>query len=155
MCSSDLWAGSQNPIDAFIARRLEHEHLEPAPEADRHTLIRRVSLDLTGLPPAPGEVASFVDDDRPDAYVRLVDKLLASPHFGERWARWWLDLAHYGDSDGYLTDQLRPQAWRYRQWVVDAFNRDLPFDRFTIHQLAGDLVERQDRKSTRLNSSHT
>ncbi|HND56141.1 MAG TPA: DUF1549 domain-containing protein, partial [Pirellulaceae bacterium] len=92
------------------------------------------------LPPSPLEVEAFVHDARPDAYERLVDRLLESEHFGERWARWWLDLAHYGDSDGYLQDFLRPVAWRYRQWVVDAFNRDLPFDEFTVQQLAGDLL---------------
>ncbi len=103
-------------------------------------MIRRLSFDLIGLPPSPLEVDAFVHDPRPDAYERIVDRLLGSEHFGERWARWWLDLAHYADSDGYLQDFIRPTAWRYRQWVVDAFNRDLPFDRFTIEQLAGDLL---------------
>jgi hypothetical protein len=129
-----------HPIDRFIRARLAAENLRPSPPATRAVLIRRLSLDLTGLPPSPEEVDAFVNDERADAYQRVVDRLLASPHFGERWARWWLDLAHYADSDGYLQDFARPVAWRYRQWVVDAFNRDLPFDRFTIEQLAGDLL---------------
>lgn len=133
-------AGVSQPIDQFIQARLAAEGVPPAPAADRATLIRRVTLDLTGLPPTLLEVDAFVNDSRPDAYERVVQRLLASEHFGERWARWWLDLAHYGDSDGYLQDFLRPVAWRYRQWVVDAFNRDLPFDQFTIQQLAGDLL---------------
>lgn len=127
-------------IDQFVRARLITEGIAPAPPADRSTLIRRVTLDLTGLPPTPLEADAFVNDSRSDAYERVVDRLLGSEHFGERWARWWLDLAHYGDSDGYLQDFIRPVAWRYRQWVVDAFNRDLPFDQFTIQQLAGDLL---------------
>ncbi len=130
----------RNAIDAFVVHRLEAEGLAPSPAADRATLIRRVTLDLIGLPPTPAEVGEFLNDDRPGAYERLVDRLLASPHYGERWARPWLDLCHYADSDGYLTDQLRPVAWRYRAWLVDALNRDLPFDQFTIEQLAGDLL---------------
>ncbi len=129
-----------HPIDAFIARELTERGLRPSPPADRITLIRRVTLDLTGLPPTMEDVDSFLADHSERAYERVVDRLLASPHFGERWARWWLDLAHYGDSDGYLQDFLRPVAWRYRQWVIDAFNADLPFDQFTIQQLAGDLL---------------
>ena len=133
-------AGVEKPIDRFILARLAAERIKPSPPADRRTLIRRVTLDLTGLPPTLLEVDAFLNDSRPDAYERVVERLLASPHFGERWGRWWLDLAHYGDSDGYLQDFLRPVAWRYRQWVVEAFNRDLPFDEFTIDQLAGDLI---------------
>lgn len=132
--------GSSLAIDRLIRARLASEGIKPSDEADRATLIRRVTLDLTGLPPSPLEVDAFVNDRRPDAYERVVDRLLGSEHFGERWARWWLDLAHYGDSDGYLQDFIRPVAWRYRQWVVDALNRDLPFDQFTIQQLAGDLL---------------
>ncbi len=132
--------GVEHPIDRFIRARLAAESITPAPQADRATLIRRVTLDLIGLPPSPLEVDAFVHDPRPDAYERVVDRLLASEHFGEHWARWWLDLAHYADSDGYLQDFLRPVAWRYRQWVVDALNRDMPFDQFTIEQLAGDLL---------------
>jgi hypothetical protein len=127
-------------IDELIRARLAKEGIQPSPEADRVTLIRRVTLDLTGLPPSPLEVDSFVNDARGDAFERVVDRLLMSEHFGERWTRWWLDLAHYGDSDGYLQDFIRPVAWRYRQWVVDAFNCDMPFDQFTIEQLAGDLL---------------
>jgi len=132
--------GIGDPVDRFIRARLAAEGVKPSPEADRPTLVRRLTLDLTGLPPSPLEVDAFVNDARRDAYERVVDRLLASEHFGERWARWWLDLAHYADSDGYLQDFIRPVAWRYRQWVVDAFNRDLPFDQFTIEQLAGDLL---------------
>jgi hypothetical protein len=133
-------SGAVHPVDRFVRARLAAESIPPSPEADRSTLIRRVTLDLTGLPPSPWEVDAFVNDARPDAYDRVVDRLLTSEHFGERWARLWLDLAHYGDSDGYLQDFIRPVAWRYRQWVVDAFNRDLPFDQFTVEQLAGDLL---------------
>jgi len=124
----------RNPIDNFVLARLEHEGIEPSPEAPRSTLLRRVSLDLTGLPPTPEETAAFVNDNRPDAYERLVDRLLASPHYGEKWARQWLDLARYADSDGYEKDMVRPFAWRYRNWVIDALNRDLPYDQFTIDQ---------------------
>ncbi len=127
-------------IDALILERLAKENIAPSPEADRRTLIRRVSLDLTGLPPTPREVEGFVADKRPDAYEKLVDRLLASPHYGEKWARAWLDVAHYADSDGYEKDLSRPWAWRYRQWVIDALNRDEPFDQFTIQQIAGDLL---------------
>ena len=130
----------RNPIDRFILSRLESEMLTPSPEADRTTLLRRLSLDITGLPPTPAEVTEFQTDNAPDTYERTVDRLLASPHFGERWGRHWLDLAHYADSDGYLNDDMRPNAWRYRDWVINAVNRDVPFDRFTVEQLAGDLL---------------
>jgi mono/diheme cytochrome c family protein len=130
----------RNPIDRFILAKLEAEGVAPSPEADRPTLIRRLSLDLLGLPPTPGEVDAFVNDPCPDAYERLVDRLLSSPHFGERWGRHWLDLARYADSDGYEKDSPRPFAYRYRDWVIAAINRDLPFDRFTTEQLAGDLL---------------
>jgi len=130
----------QNPIDNFIFSRLETEGIKPSGEADRRTLYRRLSLDLLGLPPDPKAVQTFIDDKRPDAYERVVDTLLASPHFGERWGRYWLDLARYADSGGYLNDTLRPYAYLYRDWVIDAINRDLPFDQFTIEQLAGDLL---------------
>jgi hypothetical protein len=130
----------RNPIDAFVLARLDGEMLAPSPEADRVTLIRRLSLDLLGLPPEPREVDDFLADTRPDAYERLVDRLLASPHYGERWGRHWLDMARYADSDGFEKDTGRPHAWRYRHWVIDALNRDMPFDQFTIEQLAGDLL---------------
>src|SRR5262245_56701759 len=130
----------RNAIDQFILERLEREGIEPSAEADRHTLIRRLWLDLTGLPPSIAEVEAFVNDQRPEAWSELIDRLLDSPHFGEKWARSWLDLARYADSDGYATDQLRPYAWRWRQWVIDALNRNLPYDRFTVQQIAGDLL---------------
>ncbi len=113
--------------------------MQPSAEADRATLVRRVCLDLTGLPPTPAEVDRFLADDRPEAYERLVDRLLASPHYGERWGRHWLDLARYADSNGYTIDGPR-SIWQYRDWVIDALNRDLPFDQFTIEQIAGDLL---------------
>ncbi len=133
-------AWPQNAIDRFILARLDQTTLPPSPPASRETLIRRLSFDLLGLPPSPQEVVEFSAEPAPDAYERLVDRLLASPHFGERWGRHWLDLAHYADSDGYLGDALRPYAWRYRGWVIDAINRDLPLDEFAIEQLAGDLL---------------
>jgi mono/diheme cytochrome c family protein len=132
------WA--RNPIDNFIAARLETEKIAPAPEADKNTLIRRLSLDLTGLPPTPGEVDTFLADKHPDAYERLVDRLMDSPHYGEKWARPWLDLARYADSDGYEKDLSRPWAWQYRQWVIQALNHNMPFDEFTVEQIAGDLL---------------
>ena len=132
----------RNGSDSFVLARLENqtESVAPSPEADRVTLIRRVTLDLIGLPPTPEEVEAFVHDEKPDAFERLADRLLASPHYGERWARSWLDLCHYGDSDGHLTDQLRPVAWRYRDWVARMLNENLPFDEFTVRQIAGDLM---------------
>ncbi|HTQ55767.1 MAG TPA: PSD1 and planctomycete cytochrome C domain-containing protein [Bryobacteraceae bacterium] len=129
----------RNPIDSFVLARLEKEGLRPSPEASRETLIRRVSLDLIGLPPSPREIDEFLSDTRPDAYERLVDRLLANPHYGERWARPWLDLARYADTNGWEKDQRR-SIWEYRDWVIDALNRDMPFDEFTIEQLAGDLL---------------
>jgi Protein of unknown function (DUF1553)/Protein of unknown function (DUF1549)/Planctomycete cytochrome C len=128
----------KNPIDQFIFAPLERDQIRPSPEADRRTLIRRLSLDLIGLPPTTEELDAFVADTSPDAYDRLVDRLLDSPHYGERWARPWLDLARYADSNGYSIDAPR-QIWKYRDWVIDALNRDQPFDEFTIDQLAGDL----------------
>ncbi len=128
----------RNPIDRFVLARLEKEGVKPSAEADRATLLRRLSLDLLGLPPSPAEVEEFLADTRPDAYERQVDRLLASPHYGERWARRWLDLARYADSNGYSIDAPR-SIWKYRDWVIDALNRDMPFDQFTIDQIAGDL----------------
>ncbi len=133
---SDLKAG---PLDAFLLARLKQEGLAFSPPADQATLIRRVTLDLTGLPPHPGEVAAFLADKSPDAYAKLVKRLLASPRFGEHMAHWWLDLARYGDTHGLHLDNER-QMWLYRDWVVEAFNRNLPFDQFTIEQIAGDLI---------------
>ncbi|MFZ9853613.1 MAG: PSD1 and planctomycete cytochrome C domain-containing protein [Limisphaerales bacterium] len=130
---------ARHPIDAWIGARLVAEGLSPAPEADRATLLRRVSLDLTGLPPSPERTAAFVADPRPDAYERVVEELLASPHHGERWGRWWLDVARYADSNGYSADQPR-SIWPWRDWVVRSLNADMPFDQFIVEQLAGDLL---------------
>ncbi len=129
-----------NPIDAFVIAKLNDNDLSPAPEADRATLIRRVSFDLTGLPPTPEEVDAFLKDTSTTAFEKVVDRLLASPHYGERWGRHWLDSARYADSDGYEKDTGRPFAWRYRDWVINALNADMPFDQFTVEQLAGDLL---------------
>jgi len=130
----------RNPIDAFVLTRLEKEKITPSTEADKITLIRRLSVDLLGLPPTLEEVKWFVADTGPYAYDELVDRMLRSPYFGERWARHWLDLARYADSDGYEKDGVRPYAWLYRDWVIDAINRDIPFDQFSIAQIAGDLL---------------
>jgi hypothetical protein len=129
----------RNPIDNFVLARLEREGLKPSPEADRATLLRRVSFDLTGLPPTPAEVRAFVADKSPDAYEKRVDQLLASPHYGERMAMPWLDLARYADTHGYHIDSLR-EMWPWRDWVIAAFNRNEPYDQFTVEQLAGDLL---------------
>jgi hypothetical protein len=127
-------------IDRFVLERLERDGIAPAPEADAATLLRRASLDVIGLPPSPDEIAVFLADRKPGAWERTIDRLLASPHYGEKWARHWLDQARYGDSDGYRGDAFRPYAWRWRHWVIDALNDDMPFDRFTIEQIAGDLL---------------
>ena len=132
-------AWPRNPIDRFVLARLEKEGLAPSPEADRTALLRRLSLDLIGLPPTPAEIDVFLADRRPDAYDRLVDRLLASPHYGERWGRHWLDAARYADTNGFGYDNPRVM-WHYRDWVINALNRDMPFDEFTIEQLAGDLL---------------
>jgi mono/diheme cytochrome c family protein len=129
----------RNPIDRFILARLEEKGLRPSPEADRATLIRRLHLDLLGLPPSLAEVEACLADAAPNAYERLVERLLASPHYGERWGRHWLDLARYADTHGFTIDTPR-SIWKYRDWVIDALNRDLPFDRFVIEQYAGDLL---------------
>jgi len=133
-----LRAAAHNPIDHFILARLAEAGIEPLPEADRRTLVRRVFFDLLGVPPEPADVESFVNDPAADAYERLVERLLADPRHGERRARQWLDLARFAESDGFRQDAFRPQAWRYRDYVVDAFNRDTPYDRFVLEQLAGD-----------------
>ena len=129
--------------DRFILARLDAEGLAPNPEADPHTLLRRLTFDLVGLPPTPDDVSSFVRDWNQDpdaAWSATIDRVQSSPHFGEKWARWWMDLAHYADTDGYTVDYDRPHAWRWRDWVVNAFNRNQPFDQFTIEQIAGDLL---------------
>ena len=134
--ANDSW--SRNEIDRFILARIEKEGLKPAPEASRAALVRRLSFDLVGLPPTPAEVEAFVNDKSANAYEKLADRLLASPRHGERWARHWLDLVRYADSDGYRIDDFRPQAWRYRDYVIQSFNEDKPYDRFVQEQLAGD-----------------
>jgi len=130
----------RSPIDAFVLAKLESKRIAPSIEADRRTLLRRLNWDLIGLPPTPAEVSEFEADTRPDAYQRQVDRLLAAPQFGEKWARGWLDQARYADSDGYEKDWVRPYAFRWRDWAINAINQDLPFNRFTIEQIAGDLL---------------
>ena len=150
-------AWGRNPIDAFVLAGLEAEGLTPAAETDRATLLRRVSLDLTGLPPTPGDLAAFLNDDAPDAYEKAVDRLLGSTAYGERMAVEWLDGARYADSSGYQTDAER-SMWRYRDWVIDAYNANMPFDRFTIEQLAGDLLPDatlEQRIATAFNRNHS
>ncbi len=129
----------RNGIDSFVLHRLEKANIKPSPVASRETLIRRLSLDLTGLPPSPEEVKEFINNKSPNAYEQLIDRLLASPHYGERWGRHWLDQARYADTNGYTVDSPR-SIWLYRDWVIDALNKDMPFDQFTIEQLAGDLL---------------
>jgi hypothetical protein len=129
----------RNPIDRFVMARLEREKLAPSAEAPKATLLRRVTLDLIGLPPTPAELDAFLADTSADAYEKVVDRLLASPHYGERWARPWLDLARYADTNGYEKDNRR-SIWKFRDWVIDALNQDMPFDRFTIEQIAGDML---------------
>jgi len=130
----------RNGIDAFILRKLEQENITPAPEADRNILIRRAYLDVIGLPPTPAEWKRWKQEPAGDWYEQLIDHLLASPHYGERWGRYWLDVARYADSDGYEKDKQRPYAWRWREWVINALNADMPFDQFTTEQIAGDLL---------------
>ncbi len=134
----------RTPIDRFILKALEANGIAPTPEANRRTLIRRVCFDLTGLPPEPEAVDAFVDDDSPGAYSRMLEQYLASPQYGVRWARWWLDLARYGESNGYEFDEFRPAAWLYRDWVVDSLNHDRPYDEFARLQLAGDVLRPND-----------
>ena len=143
-CSSkdDAWA--RNPIDRFILSKLEAKRLLPSPQADRRTLLRRLSFDLTGLPPTPEDVNAFVGDTQPDSYERVVDRLLASPAYGERWARHWLDVVRFGESDGFERDLPRFNAWPYRDWVVNALNAKLPYDEFVRLQLAGDVLKPDD-----------
>ena len=139
-------AGSwpRNEVDRFVLAKLESKGLAPAPEADRRTLIRRLSFDLIGLPPDPDEVEKFVNDADDAAYARLVDRLLDSPRYGERWARHWLDVVRFGESQGYERNRIRENAWRYRDWVIDAFNRDMPYDEFARLQIAGDVLAPKD-----------
>ena len=134
----------RNDIDRFVLAKLEQNRLTPSAEADRRTLIRRLTFDLHGLPPSPESVEAFVLDADPQAYERLVDRLLESPHYGERWARHWLDIAHYADTHGFERDQRRDNAWRYRDWVIRAFNADMPYDDFLRDQVAGDVLRPED-----------
>jgi hypothetical protein len=130
----------RNAVDAFVLSRLERAELRPAPEADRRTLIRRLSFDLTGLHPTPEQIAAFVDSPDPFAYEKLVDRLLDSPHYGEHWGRHWLDVARFAETEGFEYDRLRPGAWRYRDYVIRSFNEDKPYDQFVREQLAGDEI---------------
>ncbi|MBT6154881.1 MAG: DUF1553 domain-containing protein [Planctomycetaceae bacterium] len=131
----------ETPIDAFVLSKLEERGLQPAQPATKRTLIRRATLDLLGLPPTPTEIDRFLADDRPNAYRRLIDRLLASPRYGERWGRHWLDVVRYTESDGFEHDKFRPHAWRYRDYVIDSFNADKPYNRFVTEQLAGDVLQ--------------
>src|SRR5262249_50072620 len=130
----------RNPIDTFILARLEKEGLRPAPEADRRTLLRRLSFDLLGLPPSPEEADASAADPHPLAYEKVVERLLASPGYGERWARHWLDVVRFAESHGFEMNQPRPNAWPYRDWVIRSLNADLPYDAFVRRQLAGDAL---------------
>ncbi|MEM9832901.1 MAG: PSD1 and planctomycete cytochrome C domain-containing protein [Bacteroidota bacterium] len=140
----DYEAESNHPIDAFIQRKLDENNLEPAPLTDKQTLIRRATFDLTGLPPTPEEVQAFVNDSDPNAYDKLINRLLASPRYGERWGRHWLDVVRYADTDGYSNDFERPNAWRYRDYVIRSFNEDKPYNRFIKEQIAGDELDSAD-----------
>jgi hypothetical protein len=140
------WAGT--PIDAFVLAKLEKAGLSPSAEAERRVLIRRLSFDLIGLPPTPEQIAQFVADKSPKAYGNLVDRLLASPHYGERWARHWLDVVRFGESNGFERDLPRANSWHFRNWVIDALNRDMPYDEFVRQQLSGDVMPNKDAAST-------
>ncbi len=137
----------EQAIDYFIRQKLVEQHLTPAPTADRRTLLRRVTYDLVGLPPTADAVTEFERDESPEAYERVVDRLLASPQFGERWARHWLDVVRFAETNGYERDAVKPQAWRYRDWVIQAFNDDMPYDQFVTEQLAGDEVAQRSESS--------
>jgi hypothetical protein len=145
VANDDAWA--RTPVDRFIWARLKKAGLEPLPAADRATLVRRLSFDLTGLPPKPDEIDAFVADSSPQAYETLVDRLLASPAYGERFAQHWLDLARFAETDGFEHDYVRANAWKYRDWVIDALNRDLPYDEFVRLQVAGDLLHPNDQSA--------
>ena len=129
-------------MDRFLLAKLEEKNLTPAPPTDKRTLLRRLTFDLIGLPPSPEEVEAFVKDESPDAYEKTVDRLLASPQFGERWARHWLDLVRYGESRGHEFDYTLPDAYQYRDYVIRAFNADVPYNQFVTEHVAGDLLEK-------------
>src|SRR5688572_16009417 len=137
----------RNDIDEFILASLRESGLDPSPEADRRALLRRVTLDLTGLPPTPREVEQFLADKEPDAFERVIDRLLASPAYGERWAQHWLDLARFAETDGFEHDHVRPEAWKYRDWVIKALNSDMPYSEFVRLQIAGDLIRPGDESA--------
>jgi hypothetical protein len=137
-------ANQAKQIDDFVETKLKEQQLDFSPAAEKRVLIRRLSFDLTGLPPTPAEIEVFLKDDSPQAYQKLVQRLLDSPHYGERWARHWLDVAHFGESDGFEFDKMRPNAWRYRDWVIDALNRDMPYNEFAKLQIAGDVLQPND-----------
>src|SRR5579872_4589550 len=156
--ADDLWAFqplSKSPpsstVDGFIRQKLQDKGLEPSPPADKPTLLRRATFDLTGLPPTPEEIDAFVNDNSPDAFRQVVERLLASPRYGERWGRHWLDVVRYADSDGYANDFERPNAWRYRDYVIRSFNRDVPYDQFLKEQVAGDLLPADDGSPVNVN----
>jgi len=140
-------SGRRNPIDAFLQAKLAEKGIQPNPAADRITLLRRASLDVTGLPPTPEEVQEFVSDRAANAFEKVVDRLLGSPHYGERWGRHWLDLARYADSNGFKSDEPRPNIWRYRDYVIQAFNSDKPYDQFIREQIAGDELYPHDKNA--------
>ena len=133
-----------NPIDSFILAKLDERGLSPAPPAEKTALIRRAYYDVTGLPPSPAEVEAFLKDDSPQAFEKVIDRLLESPRYGERWGRHWLDLARYADTQGFKADETRPNVWRYRDYVIDAVNQDKPYDRFIKEQIAGDELYPDD-----------
>ncbi len=139
LASSNAFNGWDTPIDLFVRNRLELENLAASPSADKAILARRLYLDITGLPPTPAQIDDFLSSTSPNAYEELADRLLDSPHYGERWARWWLDAARYADSDGYEKDKQR-EVWFYRDWVIHSLNSDMSYDKFIIHQIAGDLL---------------
>ena len=147
-------AWARNGIDPFIQARLGAAGRTPSHEADRETLARRAAIDLTGLPPEPAALDAFLADSRADAYERYVDSLLASPRYGERWARMWLDLARYADSAGYWSDPLRPHIWPYRDWVIQAFNQNITYEQFSREQLAGDLLDAPTREQVIATAFH-
>ena len=138
---------AKQPIDAFILAKLKRESMKPAPRADRRTLARRAYFDLTGLPPTPEQLEQFIGDDSPDAWPKLIERLLASPRYGERWSRYWLDLVRFAETDGYERDKLKSNIWRYRDWVINALNDDMPYTRFVAEQLAGDEVPERTKQS--------
>ena len=142
-------SGEENvkPIDAFVKNRLKKQNIEPSPLSDRHTLIRRLHFDLIGIPPSHEEVKDFAYSDDENSYPKLVERLLNSPRFGERWARHWLDVVRYAETNGYERDAVKPHIWKYRDWVIKAFNSDMPYDQFVTEQLAGDEIDKSNESS--------